>query len=88
MPELDTRRNEVLGKSAIIIQGKVRSYYARKKFLLLRASAIQVQAVCRGMNLLDFYISYTTTCQQKARLAVSTSWVLRTPSVTLGFVFL
>ncbi|TMW94733.1 hypothetical protein EJD97_009863 [Solanum chilense] len=50
MPELDTRRNEVLGKSAIIIQGKVRSYYARKKFLLLRASAIQVQAVCRGQT--------------------------------------
>ncbi|XP_049407096.1 myosin-6-like isoform X4 [Solanum stenotomum] len=50
MAELDTRRNEVLGRSAIIIQGKVRSYYARKKFLLLRVSAIQVQAVCRGQT--------------------------------------
>ncbi|XP_055811970.1 myosin-6-like [Solanum dulcamara] len=48
MAELDTRRNEVLGRSAIIIQGKVRSYFARKKFVLLRVSAIQVQAVCRG----------------------------------------
>ncbi|KAH0739823.1 hypothetical protein KY290_038528 [Solanum tuberosum] len=50
MAELDTRRNEVLGRSAIIIQGKVRSYYTRKKFLLLRVSAIQVQAICRGQT--------------------------------------
>ncbi|CAN4120664.1 unnamed protein product [Withania somnifera] len=48
MAELDTRRNEVLGRSASIIQGKVRTYFARKKFVLLRVSAIQVQAVCRG----------------------------------------
>ncbi|KAJ8547151.1 hypothetical protein K7X08_010737 [Anisodus acutangulus] len=48
MAELDTRRNEVLGRSASIIQGKVRTYFARKKFMLLRVSAIQIQAVCRG----------------------------------------
>lgn len=48
MAELDTRRNEVLGRSASIIQAKVRTYFARKTFLLLRVSAIQVQAVCRG----------------------------------------
>ncbi|KAK4356924.1 hypothetical protein RND71_022534 [Anisodus tanguticus] len=48
MAELDTRRNEVLGRSASIIQGKVRTYFARKFFLLLRVSAIQIQAVCRG----------------------------------------
>ncbi|KAK4341617.1 hypothetical protein RND71_040118 [Anisodus tanguticus] len=48
MAELDTRRNEVLGRSASIIQGKVRTYFARKNFMLLRVSAIQIQAVCRG----------------------------------------
>ncbi|MCD7469622.1 hypothetical protein HAX54_008764, partial [Datura stramonium] len=48
MAELDTRRNEVLGRSASKIQGKVRTYFARKKFVLLRVSAIQIQAVCRG----------------------------------------
>nr|XP_016436113.1 PREDICTED: myosin-8-like [Nicotiana tabacum] len=48
MAELDTRRNEVLGRSASIIQAKARTYFARKTFLLLRVSAIQVQAVCRG----------------------------------------
>ncbi|XP_020079685.1 myosin-6-like isoform X1 [Ananas comosus] len=48
MAELDARRNEVLGRSASIIQRKVRSYLARKSFILLRKSAKQIQAVCRG----------------------------------------
>nr|GMD12224.1 myosin-6-like [Ipomoea batatas] len=48
MAELDARRNEVLGRSASIIQRKVRSYMARRSFTLLRRSAIQLQSVCRG----------------------------------------
>ncbi|KAL3517759.1 hypothetical protein ACH5RR_020348 [Cinchona calisaya] len=48
MAELDARRTEVLGRSASIIQRKVRSYMARKSFTLLRRSAIYMQSVCRG----------------------------------------
>ncbi|KAG9136116.1 hypothetical protein Leryth_003734 [Lithospermum erythrorhizon] len=48
MAELDGRRNEVLGKSACIIQRKVRSYFGRKSFISLRYAAIQIQALCRG----------------------------------------
>ncbi|KAJ1375698.1 P-loop containing nucleoside triphosphate hydrolase, partial [Sesbania bispinosa] len=48
MAELDTRRSEILGKSASIIQRKVRSYLARQSFILLRLSAMQIQAACRG----------------------------------------
>ncbi|KAF3436048.1 hypothetical protein FNV43_RR23140 [Rhamnella rubrinervis] len=48
MAELDTRRSEVLGKSASIIQRKIRSYLARRSFILLRRSALQLQAACRG----------------------------------------
>ncbi|XP_027367065.1 myosin-6-like [Abrus precatorius] len=48
MAELDTRRSEVLGKSASIIQRKVRSYLARRSFVLIHLSAIQIQAACRG----------------------------------------
>ncbi|XP_028794808.1 myosin-6 isoform X2 [Neltuma alba] len=48
MAELDTRRSEILGKSASIIQRKVRSFLARRSFVLLRLSAIQIQAACRG----------------------------------------
>ncbi|KAL3531162.1 hypothetical protein ACH5RR_010484 [Cinchona calisaya] len=48
MAELDARRTEVLGRSASIIQRKVRSYIARKSFTLLRRSAIYMQSVCRG----------------------------------------
>ncbi|KAG9447665.1 hypothetical protein H6P81_013793 [Aristolochia fimbriata] len=48
MAELDGRRSEVLGRSASIIQRKVRSHLARKTFVSLRRSTIQIQAVCRG----------------------------------------
>ncbi|KAG5383360.1 hypothetical protein IGI04_034830 [Brassica rapa subsp. trilocularis] len=48
MADLDTRRTEVLGRSASIIQRKVRSYLAKKCFILLRNSAKQIQSVCRG----------------------------------------
>lgn len=59
MAELDARRTEVLGRSASIIQRKVRSYLARKSFTLLRRSAIYMQSVCRGI---DFFI-ICTNCQ-------------------------
>ncbi|XP_021806038.1 myosin-6-like [Prunus avium] len=48
MAELDARRSEVLGRSASIIQRKVRSYLAKRSFVLLRISAIRLQAACRG----------------------------------------
>ncbi|XP_038979492.1 myosin-6-like isoform X2 [Phoenix dactylifera] len=48
MAELDAQRNAVLGRSASKIQRKVRSYLARKSFILLRKTAIQLQAGCRG----------------------------------------
>ncbi|KAL3620549.1 hypothetical protein CASFOL_035461 [Castilleja foliolosa] len=48
MAELDARRTEVLGKSASIIQRKVRSYLARKSFTLVRRATILLQSVCRG----------------------------------------
>lgn len=49
MAELDTRRSEILGNSANIIQRKVRSYLARRSFVSIRLSAIQIQAACRGI---------------------------------------
>ncbi|KAG8389131.1 hypothetical protein BUALT_Bualt02G0197300 [Buddleja alternifolia] len=48
MAELDARRTEVLGRSASIIQRKIRSYMAKKNFTLLRRSAIYLQSLCRG----------------------------------------
>lgn len=48
MAELDARRTEVLGRSASIIQRKVRSFIARKSFILLRRSVLQLQSICRG----------------------------------------
>ena len=49
MADLDARRSEVLGRSANIIQRKVRSYLSRRSFISLRLSAIQLQAACRGI---------------------------------------
>ncbi|WMV31942.1 hypothetical protein MTR67_025327 [Solanum verrucosum] len=48
MAELDSRRTEVLGRSASIIQRKVRSHMARRNFTLLRQLAIRIQSMCRG----------------------------------------
>ncbi|XP_051129852.1 myosin-6-like isoform X2 [Andrographis paniculata] len=48
MAELDSLRSKVLGRSASVIQRKVRSYLARKKFIALRISAIDIQMICRG----------------------------------------
>ncbi|KAL7251326.1 hypothetical protein ACSBR1_013207 [Camellia fascicularis] len=48
MAELDCKRTEVLGRSACIIQRKVRSYFGRRGFIALRLSAIQIQSMCRG----------------------------------------
>ncbi|KAJ6689186.1 hypothetical protein OIU85_005577 [Salix viminalis] len=48
MAELDAHRSEVLGRSASIIQMKVRSYFCRKSFILLRQSAIHIQTLCRA----------------------------------------
>lgn len=51
MAELDALRTEILGRSASIIQRKVRSYLARRSFVLLRRSAIHLQSACRGNRL-------------------------------------
>ncbi|KAJ7008954.1 myosin-6 [Populus alba] len=48
MAELDARRSEVLGRSASIIQRKVRSYLSRRSFITLCRSVIQIQSACRG----------------------------------------
>ncbi|KAE8668785.1 Myosin-8 [Hibiscus syriacus] len=48
MAELDTRRTEILGRSSCIIQRKIRSYLARRSFIMLRLSALQIQSVSRG----------------------------------------
>uniref|UniRef100_A0A2P2MTX3 Myosin-6-like n=1 Tax=Rhizophora mucronata TaxID=61149 RepID=A0A2P2MTX3_RHIMU len=48
MAELDGRRIEVLGRSASIIQRKVRSYLSRRNFIMLRHSVVRLQAACRG----------------------------------------
>jgi myosin-5 len=58
MAELDARRNEVLGRSASMIQRKVRSFLAQKSFIALRRAALQIQTVCRGELILFSYLLY------------------------------
>ncbi|XP_026435755.1 myosin-6-like [Papaver somniferum] len=48
MAELDSKRIEVLGRSASIIQRKVRSYLARRTFISIKRAVIDIQAACRG----------------------------------------
>ncbi|GER36038.1 myosin XI [Striga asiatica] len=48
MAELDARRAEVLGNAARTIQRQIRTYIARKDFVVLRQAAIQLQSCWRG----------------------------------------
>ncbi|KAJ0510529.1 putative myosin ATPase [Helianthus annuus] len=48
MAEIDARRSEVLGRSAIKIQKRFRGYSTCNKYTLLRSSAIVIQTICRG----------------------------------------
>jgi len=57
MADLDTRRSEVLGKAASIIQRKVRTFLACRSFVLIRLSVIKIQAACRGIYLFPRNIS-------------------------------
>lgn len=45
---LDARRTEVLNAAARFVQGRLRTYIARRDFISIRAAAISVQAYCRG----------------------------------------
>ncbi|KAK6944781.1 Dilute domain, partial [Dillenia turbinata] len=48
MAELDARRAEVLGNAARIIQRQIRTFIARKMFILMRKAAIRLQSCWRG----------------------------------------
>ncbi|EPS71632.1 unconventional myosin, partial [Genlisea aurea] len=73
MAELDSFRSKILGQSARIIQRKFLTFSARKNFLLLRISAVDVQAVCRGQIARFLYehkrrIAAAETIQKDARM--------------------
>lgn len=55
MAELDARRTEVLGRAAKTIQRQIRTYIARKEFILLRKAAIQLQSCWRGLSACKLY---------------------------------
>ncbi|CAA6655402.1 unnamed protein product [Spirodela intermedia] len=69
MAELDAQRTEVLGRSASIIQRKVRAYLARRRFISVQKSAIFIQALCRGELARRFYESVR---RQAASLRIQT----------------
>ncbi|KAH9616472.1 hypothetical protein KSS87_005406 [Heliosperma pusillum] len=45
---LDARRTEVLESAARLVQGRLKTYIARRDFKSTRAAALSVQAYCRG----------------------------------------
>ncbi|KAL8456763.1 hypothetical protein ACS0TY_034855 [Phlomoides rotata] len=55
MAELDARRAEVLGNAARTIQRQIRTYIARKEFILLRQAAIQLQSCWRAISACKLY---------------------------------
>ncbi|KAL9149749.1 hypothetical protein ABFS82_12G126000 [Erythranthe guttata] len=55
MAELDARRTEVLGNAARTLQRQIRTYIARKDFVLLRKAAIQLQSCWRAISACNLY---------------------------------
>ncbi|GAV66769.1 Myosin_head domain-containing protein/IQ domain-containing protein/DIL domain-containing protein/Myosin_N domain-containing protein [Cephalotus follicularis] len=55
MAELDARRAEVLSSAAKAIQRRVRTHYARKRFIALRKATIYVQSLWRGRMACKLY---------------------------------
>jgi myosin-5 len=58
MAELDACRAEVLGRSAIVIQKKARTFICEKKYKLMQFSATEVQRAVRGIN----YVNPSCDC--------------------------
>lgn len=56
MADLDARRTEVLGRAARTIQRQIRTHIARKQFVVLKKSAIDIQSLCRGKPLISFWM--------------------------------
>lgn len=50
MAELDKLRSEILGKSASIIQFKIKSCIVRKKYVSARRASIRIQSFWRGKS--------------------------------------
>lgn len=48
MAELDAHRTRVLGESASMIQGQVRTRLTRERFVLMRKASVNIQANWRG----------------------------------------
>lgn len=55
MAELDTKRAEVLGHAARIIQRRGRTFIARREFAQLRNATIRLQSCCRAMLACKLY---------------------------------
>ncbi|KAH6806610.1 myosin family protein with Dil, partial [Perilla frutescens var. frutescens] len=55
MAELDARRAEVLGNAARTIQRQIRTYIARRDFVVLRKAAIQLQSCWRALSACNLY---------------------------------
>lgn len=61
MAELDARRTEVLSNAARIMQRRILTHMARKRFLVLRVGAICLQTLSRGKILLQYTCSCVNT---------------------------
>ncbi|KAJ8448591.1 hypothetical protein Cgig2_012235 [Carnegiea gigantea] len=81
MAEIDAIRNEVLGRSATIIQRKFKTYSSHKWFIGLQAAATQIQAYCRGavINALSWCRQYLArqNYKRKIKAAIATQCAIR-----------
>uniref|UniRef100_A0A161ZJJ0 Myosin motor domain-containing protein n=1 Tax=Daucus carota subsp. sativus TaxID=79200 RepID=A0A161ZJJ0_DAUCS len=81
MAELDAHLTELLGKSAIIIQSKFRSYHAHRDFTRLRFCVIPFQTYCRRQVARQRY----ETAKRLVQSAINIQAGIRGMSARLNF---
>ncbi|KAG2661989.1 protein OPAQUE1-like isoform X1 [Panicum virgatum] len=74
---LDLRRAEVLGNAARHIQGRFRTFVARKEFVKTREASISVQAYCRGCLARKMYAIRRETAAAVIVQKYVRRWLLR-----------
>ncbi|GAB4836919.1 hypothetical protein Ancab_001830 [Ancistrocladus abbreviatus] len=81
---LDARRAEVLDNAAKRVQGRLRTYIARRDYLSTRAAAISVQAYCQGCLARKIYSVRRETAAAISMQKLIRGWLSRNAYLQLS----
>ncbi|KAL2896921.1 Myosin-15 [Bienertia sinuspersici] len=74
---LDARRTEVLDSAARHVQGRFKTYIARRDFISVRAAALSFQAYCKGCLARRMFATKRETCAAITLQKYARGWLSR-----------